>query len=69
MYENVEVQTQSYSYRVDWVSVRLDLVQIFTVPNRFPTEQSLPRSFSVADFALMSSFIIVIINPAVQIFL
>lgn len=68
-YLSVLAQIRSYSYRIDWVSVRLDLVQVFTIPNLFPTEQSLHRSFSIADFALMSSFIIVIIDPAVQILL
>ena len=62
---NVLAQIRSYSYRIDWMSARLDLVQIFAVPNRFPTEQSLHRSFSIADFSLMSSFIIIIIDPAV----
>src|SRR5574337_361241 len=65
----VLAQIRSYSYRIDWVSVKLDLVQVFTIPNLFPTEQSLHRSFSITDFALMSSFIIVIIDPAVQILL
>ncbi len=52
--------------------LELNLIQVFTIiliPNRFPTEQSLHRSPPIPGFALMSFFIIVIINPAVQIFL
>lgn len=51
------------------MSVRLDLVQVFAIPNQFPTEQTFHRRSAVANLALMSSFIIVIIQPIVQIFL
>ena len=51
------------------MTVRLDLVQVFLIPNQFPTQQCFHRRSAVAHFALMSSFIIVINEPFVQVFL
>lgn len=47
-----------YVAKVIWVTVGLDLVRIFAVPNRFP----------ITDFALRGSFIIVIIDLAWKFF-
>lgn len=51
------------------MSVRLDLVQIFLSPNLFSIQQGIHRRSAVAHFALMSSIIVVINQPFVQIFL
>ncbi len=51
------------------VSVRLDSSQIFFRPNPFPINQCFNWRSAVAHFALMSSFIVVVRQPLVQIFL
>ena len=51
------------------MAVRLDWVQVFLVPNQFPTEQGFHRRPAVAHFTLVGSFIIVINEPIVQVFL
>lgn len=51
------------------MSVRLDLVQIFLSPNLFSIQQGIHRRSAVAHSALMSSVIVVINQPFVQIFL
>ena len=55
---SIEAYFIMYVAKVIRATVRLDLVQIFAVPNCFP----------ITDLALRSSFIIVIIDPAWEFF-